>query len=137
MNRILSLSIVLVIAGLISGCSTRQSGTPHTGRGAAPEPPVVGVVLRDFRFEPNPLKVTPGRVRFHLKNRGSVEHDFSIVGVTTHSEHDHKQHLVQPGRSRTIEVDLKPGAYEAICTVPGHKEAGMTVTVQAGSPNDH
>ena len=33
----------------------------------------------------------------------------------------------------TSELELKPGSYEAICTIPGHKEAGMAVTVEVTS----
>lgn len=41
--------------------------------------------------------------------------------------------LVQPGQTKTIEVDLKPGVYEVVCTVPGHKEAGMKATIEVNS----
>ncbi|MGH2373310.1 MAG: plastocyanin/azurin family copper-binding protein, partial [bacterium] len=40
---------------------------------------------------------------------------------------------VQPGKSKTIEVDLKPGRYQVVCTVPGHREAGMTLTLEVTS----
>jgi len=35
----------------------------------------VEVVIREFEFEPRPLKVKAGTVRFMLTNRGSVDHD--------------------------------------------------------------
>ena len=95
------------------------------------ESAVVSVVMREFEFEPRPLVAKAGRVRFQLMNRGSVEHDFMITELMMDMEHD--RDLVQPGQTKTIEVDLKPGVYEVVCTVPGHKEAGMKVTIKVNS----
>lgn len=117
---------------LIAGCASRGTGPG----GQAPQAPttgqeqVVGVVLREFEFEPRPLKAKAGLVRFQLMNRGTVEHDFAIPALQAHEEHE--QHLLKPGESRVVELDLKPGSYEVICTVPGHKEAGMVVTLEVG-----
>lgn len=123
----LRIGTMLVVAGLAAGCATRQGATPST-RTVGTEPAAVGVVLREFEFEPRPLKVKAGMVRFLLMNRGSVEHDFMIPELM--EEMEHERDLVQPGQSKTIETDLKPGVYEAVCTVPGHKEAGMVVTIE-------
>ena len=122
-----------VLAGLLAGCASRSSGPG----GQAPSPaldeqaPVVGVVMREFEFEPRPLKAKAGVVRFQLMNRGTVEHDFAIPALAAHEEHE--RHLLKPGETRVVEVELKPGTYEAICTIPGHKEAGMVVTIEVSS----
>ena len=70
-------------------------------------------------------------VRFQLMNRGSVEHDFAIPSLAGHNQHE--QHLVKPGEIKTVEFELTPGTYEVICTIPGHKEAGMVVTLEVSS----
>jgi len=46
---------------------------------------------------------------------------------------DHDAHVVKPSKTAVVELELTPGSYEAICTVPGHKEAGMSVTVEVGN----
>ncbi len=92
---------------------------------------MVTVVLREFEFEPRPLKVRAGVVRFQLMNRGSVEHDFAIPSLAGHDQHE--QHLVKPGEIKIVELELKPGTYEAVCTIQGHKEAGMVVMVEVSS----
>lgn len=125
----LQLATMLVFAGLVAGCASRQGTAPRPTEGTEPRP--VGVVLREFEFEPRPLKVKAGKVRFLLMNRGSVEHDFMIPEVMQAMEHE--KDLVQPGKNKTIEVDLKPGRYQVVCTVPGHREAGMTVTLEVSS----
>jgi uncharacterized cupredoxin-like copper-binding protein len=88
-------------------------------------------VVREFEFEPRPLKVKAGLVRFLLINRGSVEHDFAIPSLARHGAHE--KHLIKPGKTTIVDLELKPGTYEAICTIPGHKEAGMVVTVEVSS----
>jgi uncharacterized cupredoxin-like copper-binding protein len=90
----------------------------------------VTVVMREFEFEPKPLKAKAGTVRFVLMNRGTVDHDFAIPTLAGHGNHE--QHLVPPGKTRTVDLELKPGTYEAVCTVPGHQGAGMSVTIEVG-----
>ena len=121
----LKIAIICLLASGLAGCVSRPTGTAPTPEGA-----VIGVVMREFEFEPRPLVAKAGRVRFQLMNRGSVEHDFMITEIM---DMEHERDLVQPGQSKTIEVDLKPGVYEVVCTVPGHKEAGMKVTIKVNS----
>lgn len=64
-------------------------------------------------------------------NRGTVEHDFTIPSVEGHDVRD--KYLVKPGETKTFELELEPGSYEAICTIAGHKEAGMVVVVEVSS----
>lgn len=126
MHAQLKMVIACLLAFVLAGCVSRQTGTVPRAESA-----VVGVVMREFEFEPRPLVAKAGRVRFQLMNRGSVEHDFMITELMMDMEHD--RDLVQPGQTKTIEVDLKPGVYEVVCTVPGHKEAGMKVTIKVNS----
>ena len=126
MHARLKMVTACLLAFVLAGCVSRQTGTVPRAESA-----VVGVVMREFEFEPRPLVAKAGRVRFQLMNRGSVEHDFMITELMMDMEHD--RDLVQPGQTKTIEVDLKPGVYEVVCTVPGHKEAGMKVTIKVNS----
>jgi uncharacterized cupredoxin-like copper-binding protein len=38
--------------------------------------------------------------------------------------------ILKPGQTMTIDLELKPGTYQAICRLPGHTDAGMVVTVE-------
>lgn len=59
-----------------------------------------------------------------MYNAGNVEHDFEIVGTDIHVH-------AKPGqRSSVIATLEKTGEYRAVCTLPGHQEAGMISAVR-------
>src|ERR1700750_3292916 len=74
----------------------------------------------EFKFTLSTHKVKHGKVKFTIKNKGSVTHDFSIAG--------HTSKKVGPGKSTTLTVTLKKGKAAYKCTVPGHGAAGMKGT---------
>lgn len=86
------------------------------------------MTAKEFAFEPKEIRVNAGMARFVVRNGGTVEHDFEIVGVAQHGA-EHKARLIQPGAVYEVEVSLRPGIYEVVCTVPGHQEAGMFGTI--------
>jgi nitrite reductase (NO-forming) len=87
-----------------------------TGDGQA-----VKVEMSEFKFTITPAEVSAGTVTFTLVNAGAVEHSFIINGTSM------KSAVVRAGQTATVQADLAPGTYTAICDVAGHKEAGMTM----------
>jgi len=103
----------------------------------------IQVETNEFKFSPATIQVEVGRpVKLTLLNKGSIEHDLSVVEIlltdvktTTNSGgHDMGGASVQPklhvaavaGKTSVIEfTPTRPGTYDVICTVTGHKEAGM------------
>lgn len=97
----------------------------------------------EFKFTPDQIEVSVGQpVKLTFKNLGALEHDFSVIEIPlvinadTEPAAGHLSHamLVQPelhvaaggGQTMTLEfTPTEPGRYEFICTVAGHKEAGM------------
>ena len=98
---------------------------------------------RPWRFEPSLLEIVVGQpVKLILINDGRAEHDIEVagleaegiqvLGVVTH-DGGHAQHEADvvaahamPGTTASvIFTATEPGEYEFICTIPGHKEAGM------------
>ena len=86
--------------------------------------------MTDYRFTPNPIIVTAGRVRFLAANVGTVGHDFTVLTPDGSRRIAHSE-LVQPGDRVMLTVELGPGRYAVICTQPGHQELGMEVTLIA------
>lgn len=70
-----------------------------------------------------------GDVTFDVKNVGKIPHDFVVQGAGGTKGTP----LLQPGRSAKLTVTLTPGRYDAFCSVPGHKAAGMDVKLSIGS----
>jgi uncharacterized cupredoxin-like copper-binding protein len=82
----------------------------------------VQVTETEFRIALAGYKAKAGKFIFEVKNAGKIPHDLAIKGGP-------KTELIQPGKSATLSVTLKPGKYRLYCTVPGHEQAGMKVDI--------
>jgi uncharacterized cupredoxin-like copper-binding protein len=99
--------------------STTTAQTTTTTQAA----PATKVDVSEIEFKIT-LAQTPksaGSYEFAVKNDGKVPHDFVVNGNGVNE----KTPLLNPGDSKTLTVDLKPGTYDVFCSVPGHKQAGM------------
>lgn len=138
MRRIFVL-ILSVLALALAACS---SGATNSTLAAQP----ITVEASEFKFEPATIEVATGRlVKMTMRNKGTVEHDWAIMTITTmgmkessSGRHDMSHTADKPdlhvnamtGRSAEVEfTPSQPGTYQIICTVAGHKEAGMVGTL--------
>ncbi|HXG41795.1 MAG TPA: cupredoxin domain-containing protein [Dehalococcoidia bacterium] len=116
--RYLLLAPVLLVTALAMAC-----GSP-SGR----EIQVVAAERPDgsMYYEPAQITVRPGeRVVFVITNRGSQDHEFES------DEAGIEEVVVPPGRTRRVgwRAPSQPGSFPAYCDLPGHREAGMELTV--------
>ena len=94
---------------------------------AAAAPAMVEVMLSDFAIDPSAIEVPSGQpLTFSIMNHGQTPHTFGVMvdGQTLESRADRgrgHRHLDVPA--------LEAGTYDALCTVPGHKDLGMVATV--------
>ena len=129
--------VILVAAAVAAGCASPSAAPPPPAPASqapgadAPRAAVIGVTLADFAITPKTITVPAGRVRFDVVNRGVVEHDFHIPALE--GRHAHAQRLLAPGERRTFAYAVRPGTYEVVCTIPGHREAGMVAVLEVGS----
>jgi iron uptake system EfeUOB component EfeO/EfeM len=76
-----------------------------------------------------PASLRPGKTAFIVTNNGKQKHNFEIEG-----EHLDKGFwfAIAPKDSKTMQVDLKRGTYEAHCSVADHanKEAKVKLAVK-------
>ena len=98
-----------------------------------------------FRYQPASLEWRVGQpVRLQLRNPDAVEHDFvvdglkfSMAGGAGHAAHSSSSAPAAPPDSLHVHAaafaetsatftPLSKGTYTVYCTIPGHKEAGMT-----------
>jgi plastocyanin len=64
----------------------------------------------------------PGKVTIESQNDSSVPHNIALEGGP-------EGEVVQGGKTSTITADLKAGKQTFYCSVPGHRQAGMSGTL--------
>ncbi|MDQ6694241.1 MAG: hypothetical protein M3014_07445 [Chloroflexota bacterium] len=120
-----------------SGAAGAMASTPAAGGTMAVVTPAAGgstgagnatVVqgtLKEWAIDLSQKEVPAGKVRFMITNAGQMRHNFTVTskgskvgGTSTFSSSDGAQ---------TLELDLQPGTYTAICSLPGHASRGQTV----------
>jgi uncharacterized cupredoxin-like copper-binding protein len=109
--------------------STRESTTtaPESTTTAPAAPKSVAVTEVEFKIELPSTTLSPGTYTFDLTNKGQVGHDLVFNGPGVDND---KTPVIGPGKTAKLTVDLKSGTYDVYCSVPGHKQAGMDVTLK-------
>jgi uncharacterized cupredoxin-like copper-binding protein len=78
----------------------------------------------DLFFDPNALTIPANTdVTITLTNGGGSQHDLYQPDM------DAQTPLLNPGESGSVVINLPAGTYQFWCTVPGHRDAGMTGTL--------
>ena len=134
-----------VLAGAVvalAGCGGSSSG----GTPAAPAPAVtattpapaasspaagsgtkVKVTESEFAIKLSQATITPGTYTFEVSNQGSFPHNLTIEGPGVDKV---ASATLQSGETGSLTVTLKAGLYEFWCSVDGHKDKGMDLTVK-------
>ncbi len=123
-NRLV-LSMGFGLAALaLAACS--QGG----GAGQAVASGEIVVKTSEWKFEPNTFRIEAGKpIKLVLNNAGMIEHDLAIAGFTPGGTE--VQVAARPGEKASVEFTPdKPGVYEVVCTLPGHKSAGMVGKIE-------
>lgn len=89
------------------------------------------VVATDLKFNPVTLQAKVGQlVKVALENKGVIEHDIAFPTIQADKPGSSLKVLAKPAQSGTLEfTPTAKGVYEYVCTIPGHKEAGMKGTI--------
>ena len=86
----------------------------------------VDVKITDAGVE-MPSRVTSGKTAFVVTNAGKQKHNFEIEGENLEKSF---WLAIAPGASKTMQVNLKPGTYEADCKLHTGKEPKTKLTVK-------
>ena len=120
---VLSAGALIVAAG---SSSPPASETPAAADAESDAPSQLSVELGEMFIEPENLEIAPGGT-LEVANVGAAAHDLAVEGTEVATP------MLDPGESATLElVELEPGTYTVICTVAGHREAGMEATLVIG-----
>jgi len=103
----------LLLVGMVSAGALRTSEQPEID---------FRLVANHVAFSTDAFNVNSGRVTVALENKDLFWHTFTIedLGVNL---------WVPVGAELTTTFDASPGAYEFICVIPGHPQAGMRGTL--------
>ena len=127
-----------IVSLILSACGS--AGGPSTS---------IQVSMTDFAFTPNTLTVPSGEeITIRTTNNGAVAHDFMIMklgkeigsqdhaGAEAHANAFWEQEQLAAGETResTFMAPMEPGAYQIICGIAGHMEAGMVGRLVVVSP---
>ena len=115
--------------------ASEAAGHGHEEGTVDPDAPVVHIFASEFSYDTETTVVEAGHgFTVMLHNEGVLEHDITFEGL----EDQGGIHL-QPGEDSMATFTItEPGEYTYYCTVPGHREAGMTglLTVAADDQGD-
>src|SRR5688500_2935427 len=119
--RLFVCTCVLAVA---AACGS-GSAHPHKDEPIDPNAPQLAMVAKSFSFEPEKLTFPAGTKRTLVMSVKDIPHDFTIDELDIHL-HGNAGATVR----RTLTFD-KPGTYKFVCSIAGHREAGMfgTLTV--------
>lgn len=123
----LAMIVMLVAAGV-----AMRGNDDGAAVAAASSMETIDVTLGDLFVEPSSLTMPAGAtLTLNVTNEGAMAHDLKVEGTTGTG-------MLEPGASETITIGPFDASTEAWCTVPGHKEAGMlmSITVEGGGDTE-
>lgn len=127
---LVSLSIVgvLVLAVVLIAVHGRQSGHDRPPDDTADGGNrTVAVKLVDMDIVPATIAVPRGtRLTLRVSNAGAVRHDLAFP-------HGPATRMLDPGASQRIALGTVTTDETGWCTVPGHQQAGMTLTIRVSA----
>lgn len=109
-----------------TGSTSAATPAGNQGTGGVNSVEVQGT-LREWALDLSQQEVPAGMVVFTVSNEGQFAHNFAVqdsTGVLAKTPNFSKADGPQ-----TLEVELAPGTYTVICTLPGHASRGQQATL--------
>ena len=143
--RVASVFLLAAAVGIGGGCgggggndnaktasTSTSSSTPSTSTSSSTPKPAspagaVTVKMKEYIFIPESLEVKRGTT-LDVRNDGQIAHNLTIQNTPDPDKTGPKlagTPTFLPGKTEKLKVDLRPGKYSFVCTVPGHKDQGM------------
>jgi plastocyanin len=127
-RRLASVVAGLLLAFVVAACGGGDGPDATSGDGGdtSAQPGTVAVVGRDdLTWNTETLSASSGTLTVELTCEPAVNHNLVI------EETDELVAECAPGETATGTVDLDPGSYTYVCTVPGHERTMRgTLTVE-------
>jgi plastocyanin len=152
-NAVLCIGAIAALAGVAAGCggsgssrTTANTAAAANGSTSTQSPATTGAAASgtttttggsgattvfsiqasaaELAFVPNELSAPAGRIMIRMTNPSQLQHSIAlaVTGIPAGP-------VVGHGGVSEVVANLAPGTYTFYCTVPGHREAGMTGTL--------
>ena len=112
--------LLLILCLLAAGCG---AGEPAPVRAKDDR---IAIAVRDFRYQPQTIRATPGRLRVELTNGGRLAHTFRVERKNTIVA---KVSSLLPGDAASTRFRVRAGEYRFFCALSNHEELGMYGTL--------
>lgn len=106
----------------------QPGGTATTASDGGWEQYELGATLREWAIDLDKAEIPAGTVTITVDNIGRSQHNLTVLdgsgaplGATPNFSSN--------AGPKTLVVDLQPGAYTLICSLPGHAQAGQKTTL--------
>ncbi|HKP51736.1 MAG TPA: hypothetical protein VJ183_03695 [Chloroflexia bacterium] len=99
---------------------------PSTGQ-VAGSTTEVAATLREWSIELSQAEVPAGTIRFTVTNESRMQHNLTILDGS--GEIAGTPDFSSRQGAQTLEVNLQPGTYTLICSLPGHAARGQRTTL--------
>jgi plastocyanin len=111
--------------------SVAQAAPKVQAPAAAAGPLDVKIVATDLKFTPTTIDAKVGQtVKVTFDNKGVIEHDLTFPTIKADKPASALKVVARAGQTANLEfTPTAPGTYEYVCTIPGHKDAGMKGTI--------
>jgi plastocyanin len=110
-------------AALLAGCGDDDDVLSSVPPGT--------VVMTDYEFHPRHLRVGRGQ-SLTVLNQGGIAHNLKVErGPDPREDTDELAGTTSflKGDRERLRIDLPPGRYVMVCSVPGHRDLGMFGTL--------
>jgi uncharacterized cupredoxin-like copper-binding protein len=126
------LALTAAVSVTLAACSSSKgggSGTSHPATGGSASGTTVQVTEKDFSISLARNTFTPGSYTFEVTNDGPSSHNLTVNGPGVDNT---ATPTLDAGSKGNVTVTFEKGSYELYCSIPGHKERGMDLTVHVG-----
>ena len=118
-----AVALALALAAVAVAVLVGRGGPAEQARLSAGGTRTVAVTLDDMRITPSRITVPAGtRLVLDVTNTDAIAHDLALASGP-HTP------LLAPGHSAVLDAGTITGPIDGWCTVPGHRAAGMTMTI--------
>ena len=126
---LIALTAAASLALAACGSKSVGSGTNTQTTGGSAAGTAVQVTEKDFSISLARTTFTPGTYTFEVTNDGPSSHNLTVKGPGINNT---GTSTLDSGSKGNVTVTFQKGAYELYCSIPGHKERGMDLTIHVG-----